>query len=84
MMKKFLLDSDICIEFIRGNKNVKERIAQAGVENCFISEITVAELRFGAERSGRREREHDAVDMFCEKFTVWLLPKSIIRVFLVL
>jgi tRNA(fMet)-specific endonuclease VapC len=79
-MKKYLLDSDTCISFIRGNQNVKENIASVDSENCFISEITVAELRFGAERCSQREREHNVVDLFCEKFMV--LPISrIIRTF---
>jgi len=78
-MKKFLLDSDTCISFIRGNQNVKESIALVNSENCFISEITVAELRFGAERCSRREREHGVVDLFCEKFMVLPISKVIRR-----
>jgi len=79
-VKNFLLDSDTCISFIRGNQNVKKSIALAGSENCFISEITEAELRFGAERCNRREREHGVVDLLCEKFTV--LPiTEVIRTF---
>ena len=73
-MKNFLLDSDTCISFIRGSQCVKESIAMVGSTHCFISEITVAELRFGAERSGRSEGEHGIVDLFCEKFMV--LPIS--------
>ena len=79
-MKKFLLDSDTCISFIRGNQNVKKSIALASSENCFLSEITEAELRFGAERCNRRQREHGVVDLLCEKFTV--LPiTEVIRTF---
>ena len=73
-MSKFLLDSDTCISFIRGDQNVKEWIARVGAEHCALSEITVAELRFGAERSNRREREHGVVDLVCEKFVI--LPIS--------
>ena len=73
-MKDFLLDSDICVELIRGNKAIRRKIAQIGSKRCFISEITVAELRFGAERSKRREEEHYIVDWVCKGFTV--LPIS--------
>ena len=76
-MKKFLLDSDTCISFIRGNQNIKENIALVNADNCFVSEITVAELRFGAERCSRREREHSVVDLFCEKFMVLPISKVI-------
>ena len=76
-MTKFLLDSDTCISFIRGNQNVKENIAMVYSENCFISEITVAELRFGAERCHRREREHGVIDLFCEKFKILPISQAI-------
>ena len=79
-MKKFLLDSDTCISLIRGNQNVKGSIALAGSKNCFISEITIAELRFGAERCNWREREHAVVDLVCEKFMVLPISKAI-RIF---
>ena len=73
-MKNFLLDSDICVALIRNHQNVKKKLSVISSERCFISEITVAELRFGAESSGRREREHGIVDLICEKYTV--LPIS--------
>ena len=73
-MKDFLMDSDICVELIRGNNAIRSKVAQIGSKRCFISEITVAELRFGAERSKRREEEHYIVDWVCKGFTV--LPIS--------
>ena len=76
-MKKYLLDSDMCISFIRGDQNIKENIVMADSENCFISEITVAELRFGAERCSQREREHSVIDLFCEKFMVLPISNAI-------
>ncbi|MCL2305367.1 MAG: PIN domain-containing protein [Planctomycetaceae bacterium] len=51
-----------------------------GSGHCFISEITVAELRFGAERSNQREKEHRIVDLVCEEFTILDISKTI-RVF---
>ena len=73
-MKNFLLDSDICVALIRNHQNVKRNLALVGSERCSVSEITVAELRFGAERSRRREDEHYIVDLVCKEFTV--LPIS--------
>ena len=73
-MNKFLLDSDVCVSLIRNHQNVKKKIATVGSDHCFISEITVAELRFGAERSGRCKEEHYIVDLICKEFAV--LPIS--------
>ena len=35
---------------------MKTKILKAGAENCFISEITLAELKFGVENSQAREK----------------------------
>lgn len=48
---QYLLDTNICVFFLRGKMNLDEVIKEKGKQNCFISEITVFELRFGAENS---------------------------------
>jgi tRNA(fMet)-specific endonuclease VapC len=49
----YLLDTNICVFFLRGKLNLDEIIKRKGRENCFISEITVLELRYGAENSDK-------------------------------
>lgn len=56
-MKKYLLDTNICIFLLRGKYEVDEKINAVGLYNCYISEITVAELKYGAEL-GRRQGLH--------------------------
>lgn len=46
-MKKYLLDTNICVHFLRGKYNLLDRIREVGLENCCISEITYAELLCG-------------------------------------
>lgn len=48
MNKQYLLDTNICIFFMRGKKGVAQYIQNIGRKNCHISEITVAELLYGA------------------------------------
>ena len=50
-MKRYLLDTNICVRFMRQKFGVDEHIEKVGWEHCCISEVTVAELLFGAERS---------------------------------
>lgn len=38
-----MLDTDICIEIIKHNERVLEKVENVGVENCFVTDITVAE-----------------------------------------
>lgn len=56
-MKKYLLDTNICIHFLGDEYNIKEKIEEAGLENCFVSEVTIAELKFGAENSQKQRKE---------------------------
>lgn len=67
---QYLLDTNICIFFLRGKLNLDEIIKEKGKQNCFISEITVFELRFGAENSGNPEKSNKAVDIFVNGLTI--------------
>lgn len=48
---KYLFDTNICIHFFRGKFNLIDKIESIGIQKCAISEITLAELVFGAENS---------------------------------
>ena len=61
---RYLLDTSICVFFLRGKLNLDEIIRERGRENCFISEITVVELRYGAENSDNPTKSHKSVDAF--------------------
>ena len=61
---QYLLDTNTCIFFLRGKLQLDKIIKEKGRENCFVSEITVAELRYGAENSDNPAKSHKAVDTF--------------------
>lgn len=69
-MKKYLLDTNICIFLMKGKYGVKERIVSVGIENCFMSVITLAELYFGAAFSGHKEEKMVAVSELEELFDI--------------
>ncbi|MBN8649887.1 MAG: type II toxin-antitoxin system VapC family toxin [Cytophagales bacterium] len=69
-MSKFLLDTNICIYFLKGQYNLIQKLEKIGLENCFISEITIAELKFGAENSESKEKNRNTVDDFISRFTI--------------
>lgn len=58
-MKQYLLDTCICIAVIRGNRQILRKIISAGLENCKVSEMTIAELYYGASKSGREKHFED-------------------------
>ena len=67
---RYLLDTNICVFFLRGKLNLDEIIKQKGRQNCFISEITVLELRYGAENSIDVEKSNKAVDLFVNGLSI--------------
>lgn len=67
--KKYLLDTNICIFFLQGKYGVKEKIQKAGRKNCYISEITIAELLYGAAYSNSEKHRHD-VEILLGSLTV--------------
>lgn len=72
--QRYLLDSNICIHLLRKNESVVTAIRTVGWENCFISEMTVVELFYGAECSQQKEKNTVEVEAFVKAITV--LPLS--------
>lgn len=56
-MAQYLIDTDVCISFLKGNFKLQDKLHEVGISNCFISEITIAELTYGAYASSKFE-EH--------------------------
>jgi len=56
-----LLDTDICVELLKGNKRVVQRRAEydGPVGVCF---MTIAELYYGAQRSKEPAKNRDLVE----------------------
>lgn len=69
-MKKYLLDTNICIYFLKGQFDLNKKIEEIGEENCLLSEITVAELKFGVENRVQKEKNRKNNDAFQAKFKI--------------
>ena len=48
-MSKYLLDTNVLIDMCRGVNGIRERIVGTGPDNCFVSQISLAELQTGCE-----------------------------------
>jgi len=59
-MTNYLLDTDICIFYLKNKYRINNKIIAVGKEHCFVSEITIAELIFGAHNSDNFiKHQHD-------------------------
>jgi tRNA(fMet)-specific endonuclease VapC len=67
---KYLLDTNICIHFFRGKFNLIDKFTEVYIENCAISEITLAELTFGAENSPNPNKNHKLIESFSEHIKI--------------
>lgn len=63
-MNQYLLDTNICIYYIKGLHDLKTKFEEVGPENCFISEITLAELKFGVAKSKAKKKNQKALENF--------------------
>ena len=74
-MPRYMLDTNICIYVIRNRPaELRQRFDDLLEELC-ISVITLAELYFGAEKSGRPPQNRNAVEAFAARLDV--LPFSV-------
>lgn len=71
-MKKYLLDTNICAYFFNGQFNLKEKIRGIGFENCLVSEITIAELKYGIAKSTKKAKNQQVLETF--QATIEVLP----------
>lgn len=51
---KYLLDTNIIVHWLHGQRRIAESIDHVGLSRCCISEITKAELLFGEEKAASR------------------------------
>jgi len=74
---KYLLDTNICIFYLRGKLDFNRLVEEPWRDVCCISEVTVLELRYGAENSNHPPKHHQAVDLFLNGLSVLPIRKAI-------
>ena len=63
-MRKYLLDTCIVVFLFCDKYNVAKHLDEVGLENCYISEVTIAELQAGVEKSGNKDFNQRMLDKF--------------------
>lgn len=55
---------------MRGKFDINRKLALAGINNCYLSEITVAELYYGAENSNNPQKTMRQTEEFVSLFHI--------------
>lgn len=66
---KYLLDTNTCIAFLKGNQTVVEKIRLVGIENLLLCSVVKAELWFGACKSERITANQAVLKEFFMQFS---------------
>jgi tRNA(fMet)-specific endonuclease VapC len=66
----FLLDTDTCIDVLRGRRNALHKLQSLSPDDCAVSSITAFELYAGTLLSAEPARERVKVERFLDQLTV--------------
>lgn len=74
----YLLDTDVCIALIKGQRGIQEHIRNINLSDIKISDITLAELYFGAFKLGQQKHFDDVSKIYhlFESYPIAYLRKN--------
>lgn len=75
-MKKYLIDSDILIYFLKGKQEVVQRLTQIPIDDLYISRINYTELIYGAYNSSKINQNLKLIEPFLDNFKVLEFTKT--------
>ena len=62
---RYLLDTNVCVDYLNGRyPTVTSAIQKCAPDDLCVSSVAVGELRYGAEKSVHRQRNHARLDVF--------------------
>ena len=69
-MKKYVIDSDILIYFLKGKKDIIKKLSSIAMDDLYITRINFTELMYGAYNSARVEKNLKIIEPFLKTFKV--------------
>ncbi len=63
---------------MKGEFELDKKFKEVNSQHIFISEITIAELRFGASNSSKKTRNHEVVDKIIETYNILPIWNSLL------
>lgn len=69
-MKKYLLDTSIVAFLFRGKYGIGQHLSKLSAEQCYVSDVTIAELTYGAYHSDRVQWNLNMIEQFSRMITI--------------
>jgi tRNA(fMet)-specific endonuclease VapC len=69
-MIEYVLDTDTCIYWLKGEEEIREKVEQVGADSLRMTIITLAELKYGAYYSSKKRENLQNIDKFLRKVKV--------------
>ena len=66
----FLLDTNICVYWLKGDKNIEGKAISVGIDNMWISFVNLSELFYGAYKSEKQNENLSAIQTMMEKVVI--------------
>ncbi len=66
----YLLDTNICVYWMKGDRSIEQRALEIGLETISVSFITISELYYGAYKSRRINENMAAVEKLENKLGI--------------
>ena len=70
MNKKYLLDTNVVIDFLKGDNKTISSIRKIIKGSFFISVVTIGEYNYGALRSQNTKNQLDLFESFCDRMKI--------------
>lgn len=77
----YLLDTNVCVYWLKGSEPVEHKAVQIGLENIVLSFITLSELYYGAYKSQRMTENLAAVRKLADTLGCIESDEEICRMF---
>ena len=81
MNKKYILDSDILIYFLKGQKDIMKKIISLPQDNLYITIINYTELLYGIYNSNKIKHNKEKILPFLDNFKILEFDKKSSKIF---
>jgi len=81
MSQKYVLDSDILIYFLKGEKNIIEKIISLPKDDLYITIINYTELLYGIYNSNKITQNKEKILPFLDNFKILQFDKQSSKIF---